>query len=789
MEKYQCLGLTENESRAFSNKNNGALFRLLNMIVPSVREELNRWLTTPTLKHDGKRIILKEVGELNDKQKDAISWTTVWFLLSNCSFAGPDVLSTKQTYTKLCCMLGEEIEDYLWIDRFENTETQWQGKPTTYKKYIASIRENVKTKQLWAKRDILKKAAETKNIPKLKWSAKNGGDVYNTTIFKVGAFLVNLCLGAQVEDQFVFEVTKHTPDGAKWSTNFIVITEYWSVRLDEERNYLLAQRARKAEANTPRPWSIGNDEGLMKLRDSYNIWQFDLEEQLWKSDAIKANNIVSRVPFEISSDLLPVYEQYAGTGEAKLGDFDEYGNEYAVNSKTILKLAKHYTDKKAIYFPHQFCFRGRMYPIGANLNPLVKKSSRALLRFKNSQSLDEFGFFWLCIGLANAYGEDKLSLRDRFNWAIDNADKIIGAAENERDEGKLADFWKSADEPWCFLELAKVFRHIIMEDSDYPCHTPIYLDCSNSAHQNRSMMSGDVLSAEMTNLIKGNPSEPPNDFYTLIADKINDYLKRDLNSSDELIRHMASLWYGKMNRKVNKTPTMSSIYGATAIGQRQQITKFLTNYKKDYGEDYFEDSTQDYPASVYMRELINEAHNECIPGMNKLLGWFRMVAKKFTDKNLPIIWITPAGFPVVQVPFKKNVKRVETLCGDGIVKQSLMKQVGEYTKDKIDGKKNSNSLAADVIHSYDQAWLCLTVVRCYEAGINNISVRHDSIGVLPNDVNLMRRIAWQVFREIYSVDVLEDLRDQWVAQLDEYIPPFEMDGDITLPESSIYFMS
>lgn len=79
--------------------------------------------------------------------------------------------------------------------------------------------------------------------------------------------------------------------------------------------------------------------------------------------------------------------------------------------------AKKFRNHKAIYFPCNLDFRGRLYAVPF-FNPQGNDLTKGLLTFSNGKPIGELGFYWLKIHGANA-GIDKVSFEDRIKWIND----------------------------------------------------------------------------------------------------------------------------------------------------------------------------------------------------------------------------------------------------------------------------------------------------------------------------------------------------------------------------------
>lgn len=69
------------------------------------------------------------------------------------------------------------------------------------------------------------------------------------------------------------------------------------------------------------------------------------------------------------------------------------------------------------------------------------------------------------------------------------------------------------------------------------------------------------------------PSSKPGDVYSAVLRIVKERIHEDLRNPDASIRAMAELLRGgeEVNRKVVKQTVMTSVYGVTFVGAREQI--------------------------------------------------------------------------------------------------------------------------------------------------------------------------------------------------------------------------
>lgn len=72
-----------------------------------------------------------------------------------------------------------------------------------------------------------------------------------------------------------------------------------------------------------------------------------------------------------------------------------------------LNIARAFSKIDYFYFPHNFDFRGRVYPIPPHFNHIGNDLVRGLLLFGKSKKVGKEGLRWLKIHTANLMGKDK----------------------------------------------------------------------------------------------------------------------------------------------------------------------------------------------------------------------------------------------------------------------------------------------------------------------------------------------------------------------------------------------
>lgn len=144
-------------------------------------------------------------------------------------------------------------------------------------------------------------------------------------------------------------------------------------------------------------------------------------------------------------------------------------------------------------------------------------------------------------------------------------------------------WWKQGDDPWQLLATCIEYIHAIdsSHPTEYLSNIPVHQvfhyvflsilqDGSCNGLQHYAALGLDEKGGKQVNLV---PSEKPGDVYTAVLKIVKQHIHDDLNSTDPFIRQMAELLRGgeEVNRKIVKQTVMTSVYGVTFVGAREQI--------------------------------------------------------------------------------------------------------------------------------------------------------------------------------------------------------------------------
>jgi DNA-directed RNA polymerase len=232
----------------------------------------------------------------------------------------------------------------------------------------------------------------------------------------------------------------------------------------------------------------------------------------------------------------------------------------------------------------------------------------------------------------------------------------------------------------------------------YECALPVHQDGTCNGLQHYAALGGDARGAKQVNL---DVTDRPSDVYTYVANMVEKRMQEDLERDPE--NKFPKILLGKIARKVVKQTVMTTVYGVTFVGAREQIEKQL----KDRGDVPLEEC---YLAAAYLAKQVRRNSSfpsekvltcyffqvlQCIgdlfQGANDIMNWLtacaRIIAKSVPgdrvleaveldeasrsrkvkgvrtrlrkEQMAAVVWTTPLGLPIVQ-PYRK-IKRKQIM--------------------------------------------------------------------------------------------------------------------------------
>ncbi|URE41883.1 hypothetical protein MUK42_07982 [Musa troglodytarum] len=449
-----------------------------------------------------------------------------------------------------------------------------------------------------------------------------------------------------------------------------------------------------------------------------------------------------------------------------------------------LSVARKMKEEEGFYYPHNVDFRGRAYPMHPYLNHLGSDLCRGVLEFAEGRPLGKSGLRWLKIHLANLYagGVDKLSHDARIAFAENHLEDIFDSADRPL-EGRR--WWLGAEDPFqCLavcINLAEALRSSSPETTI--SHIPVHQDGSCNGLQHYAALGRDKLGAISVNLVAG---EKPADVYSEIATRVLGIMRRDAGKDPAVNRDAlrARLLVDQVDRKLVKQTVMTSVYGVTYVGAREQINRRL----KERG--LIADDTELFGASCYAAKTTLTALGEMFQAARSIMNWLGDCAKVIASENHPVRWTTPIGLPVVQ-PYRKLASHLASFRQSHCVRTSLQVLTLKRETEKVTVRRQRTAFPPNFVHSLDGSHMMMTAVACERAGLNFAGV-HDSYWTHACDVDRMNRILREKFVELYERPILEELLESFQQSFPTLnFPALPERGDLDLKDvlESPYFFN
>lgn len=425
------------------------------------------------------------------------------------------------------------------------------------------------------------------------------------------------------------------------------------------------------------------------------------------------------------------------------------------------------------FYPSQVDFRGRIYNIPSFLGIQGPDMSRGLLTFSRPELINnDEDAYWLGIQGANTFGNDKVTLDERFSWAKDfsnTADRIASDPLGHTE-------WMEADSPWQFL--AWCFEWAEYASSGrVKSRLPVNMDASNNGLQILSMLMRDEYGCHATNVT---PTDTPSDIYRVVSDKVIQRLKADTDNP------IAFDWISfGIDRKLAKRPTMVWPYGGTFYSCQAYVDDwFSDSLRKESKISPFQESVR-HAATGYLAKHLWASINEVLVKPKECMKWLQDVAGTLAKENKPIHWVTPTGFPVLQ-SYKNSTSQNVSSNINGVATH-----IKWYSDDdSISVRRQKQGISPNFVHSLDASCLTRSVLAANSEGIYDFSMIHDSYGTHSNKCHLFGSVLRNSFSEIFSKNLLDDFMMQVLnanPRLEILPPPVSGNANIAQVIDSKYF--
>jgi DNA-directed RNA polymerase len=266
---------------------------------------------------------------------------------------------------------------------------------------------------------------------------------------------------------------------------------------------------------------------------------------------------------------------------------------------------------------------------------------------------------------------------------------------------------------------------------------------------------------------------------------------------------VAARLVGQVDRKLVKQTVMTSVYGVTAVGAREQVEARLRERGWAAGDPHRRELL--FRASRYVASLTLDALAEMFGNARRIMAWLAECARLVAEQGEPVRWRNPLGLPVAQPYHRSGPAPVHTLT------QAFSVQREDGDRDAaVARQRQRTAFPPNYIHSVDSAHMMRTALACAKEGVTFAGV-HDSFWTHAGDVGAMAALLRDEFASLHGGggggeggesggngnasagrDLLADLRAQLVeAHPGVDFPPVPARGDLDVDavRQSRYFFS
>lgn len=444
----------------------------------------------------------------------------------------------------------------------------------------------------------------------------------------------------------------------------------------------------------------------------------------------------------------------------------------------LLTIADRDSRRESLYIAYGHDSRMRRYPrISAGPNPQGDGLTRSLCRFDLAKPLGDTGLFWLASRAAGAAGLDKKTHQERAAWTAENMEALKASVRDPLG----TDFWwrdeggKVRDDHWAVL--ATAFELVAALESGSPgafkSQLPVHVDGTCNGLQHLSALGLDPVGGLATNLTD---DAARHDIYMMVASVVEAIVGVDAAAGLEVARG----WVGKITRDLVKRGTMTTAYGVTKRGMRDQLVKDKLVRQEDHGD---KDATS--AAATYMQQTMWRAIGETVVAARNVMDWLQTVASTLAKANVPFEWETPTGSIIRQSYRPWLTTRPLTAFGRVHV-------AGTIDRTSLKPQKQALAAAPNFVHSFDAAHMALTINAGNDRGISHWATIHDSYGTHACQMETLNKVLREEFVSIYQQDWLErtwERAKEYAPSVTLEKPPVRGDFDIQQVRRSQWFFA
>ncbi len=258
---------------------------------------------------------------------------------------------------------------------------------------------------------------------------------------------------------------------------------------------------------------------------------------------------------------------------------------------------------------------------------------------------------------------------ERAAWTEQNMDAVRESARFPFKGGRNA-WWSKAEDPWqclaCCFEINDALNSPNPEQ--FASRLPVHQDGSCNGLQHYAALGRDDWGGKAVNLF---PAERPQDVYSGVLAHVIAKVAKDAETN---ANPWAKFVNGKLTRKVVKQTVMTSVYGVTQIGARDQVLRQLKDrdditFTQPEGADPVLDPKSGVelrPEQIqsrtagYIAQTTLNSLGALFTSAKDIMDWLREIASIIAGEDAVVCWTTPLGLPIVQPYLESNLYPVHT---------------------------------------------------------------------------------------------------------------------------------
>ena len=423
------------------------------------------------------------------------------------------------------------------------------------------------------------------------------------------------------------------------------------------------------------------------------------------------------------------------------------------------------------------------------------------------------------LGELGLSGRRVVTLDERERWVEHNESRILASAANPVHEG----FWreKGIKKPIQFLGFCFAYAQW-KTDPEVLIHLPTQIDGTCNGLQHIAALTGDARLARAVNVLPREDGLPGDIYSELARDAAFVVTSKDIEKGYNLQGlRFGNRWLDRkeliadlLDRDTAKAVIMTIPYGASQNTQAAAVLKKIeAKIEAIWQQDDLQDGVKDLVdwiakkadrvtfvkkctegkfesrrtaarkrddaggkealarcwelqsvaayVSLTLVERLRKALTASYPSVDKFSAWLE--GKAMAAAGLPLVWMTPLGFPVCQNKFEMTKGSITAHLAGKPERLDLRR-----LDMRVSPKEQKNGLMPNLIHSLDATHLAMVLVAAHAAGLQGLGSIHDCLQCHPNDAAALAGIVREQFAHLYAADAsgAPALRTAWEDWID-----------------------